>query len=622
MLPIEGFLKQCYQMGGSDLHVKTDTGKIYVRRNGELEQLEGVPHFTEAEFLLAMEKVLRPAQMEKFNDTFELDFALEVPGVSRFRGNLFKQRNTSQAIFRVIPFEIQGIDDLQLPELCRDLLKMPRGLILVTGPAGSGKSTTLAAMIDEINRNQPVHIMTVEDPVEFVHDDHVALINQREIDVDTMSFANALKYVLRQDPDVILVGEMRDLETVHLAITAAETGHLVFGTLHTVDALQTVDRIVDVFPQHQQQQIRMQLSVNLLGVISQTLIPRKDNRGRIAAFEVLNCTSAVRNLIRENKSYQISSIMQTGARFKMQTLDQGLAKLVERGLVDIEVAKFRAKDPSEFMRIVSSGKKPMPTAPTKPAPSQPGQPVVPQQQRPVVNQEPAKPAPQVQIAPTPAPQPVAEVKPEPVKIETLPPAAKVEPAPEILDIQREDAKVDASQPVIEIKRDDSLLASPPKAPTPVEAPKPQEQPAAQKPAPQPVQPAPQPQPVQPAPQPVQQPQQPAASAAEEKQPAYQSGAARRVLPGQMKPAEQPSRNDDVLLEPPAPRQPAAQAQPQVVRQDPVLKPTEAPMRSLDPILKPIDPPTKKIDPPGRKPDPEIDQPKKKGFFASIFGSKD
>lgn len=326
-----------------------------MRIHGELIELEDVPSFDEKSFMAAMKSLLREQQVKRFEESFELDFALEVPGVSRFRGNMFRQRGTPQAIFRVIPFEIQSMDDLALPDLCYDLIERPRGLVLVTGPAGSGKSTTLASMIDSINRSQAVHIVTVEDPVEFVHDDHTALINQRELDIDTLSFANALKYVLRQDPDVILVGEMRDLETIHLAITAAETGHLVFGTLHTVDALQTVDRIVDVFPQHQQQQIRMQLSVNLLGVISQTLVPRKDKRGRTAAFEVLNCTPAIRNLIRENKTYQISSIIQTGARQKMQTLDQGLAKLVERGLIDIEVARSKAKDAAEFMRIVSLG---------------------------------------------------------------------------------------------------------------------------------------------------------------------------------------------------------------------------------------------------------------------------
>lgn len=355
LLNVSELLARCVQLDGSDLHLKTDTGKVYVRVHGDLVELEDVEPFDEKSFMLAMKGLLREQQLKRFEDSFELDFALEVPGVSRFRGNMFRQRGTPQAIFRVIPFEIQSMDDLALPDLCYDLIERPRGLVLVTGPAGSGKSTTLASMIDSINRSQEVHIVTVEDPVEFVHDDHTALINQRELDIDTLSFANALKYVLRQDPDVILVGEMRDLETIHLAITAAETGHLVFGTLHTVDALQTVDRIVDVFPQHQQQQIRMQLSVNLLGVISQTLVPRKDKRGRTAAFEVLNCTPAIRNLIRENKTYQISSIIQTGAKQKMQTLDQGLARLVERGLIDIEVARSKAKDAAEFMRIVSLG---------------------------------------------------------------------------------------------------------------------------------------------------------------------------------------------------------------------------------------------------------------------------
>jgi twitching motility protein PilT len=223
-------------------------------------------------------------------------------------------------------------------------------------------------MVDRINRTQPVHIVTVEDPVEFIHEDHVALINQRELEVDTNSFANALKYVLRQDPDVILVGEMRDLETIHLAITAAETGHLVFGTLHTVDAVQTVDRIVDVFPTSTQQQVRMQLSVNLVGVVSQTLIRRADGRGRVAAYEVLVANSAVRNLIRENKTYQIGSLIQTGARAKMQTLDQSLSRLVERGLVTKEDARSRAKDPFEFDRLVALADEPSGAALTGPIP--------------------------------------------------------------------------------------------------------------------------------------------------------------------------------------------------------------------------------------------------------------
>ncbi|MBX3114977.1 MAG: type IV pilus twitching motility protein PilT [Fimbriimonadaceae bacterium] len=352
---IEELLRRCVSMNGSDLHIKTDTGTVYVRVYGELYPLEDVPHFTDQDFREAVSDLLRPDQVARFDKDLELDFALEIAGVSRFRGNLFQQREHAQAVFRVIPFEIASMEDLNLPQACYDFIERPRGLVLVTGPAGSGKSTTLAAMIDRINRNEDLHIVTVEDPIEFVHDDHVALINQRELDVDTLSFANALKYVLRQDPDVILVGEMRDLETIHLAITAAETGHLVFATLHTVDALQTVDRIVDVFPQHQQQQIRMQLSVNLLGVVSQSLVKRKDGRGRVAAFEILNATSAVRNLIRENKSYQIGSIIQTGAKQKMQTLDQSLARLVEAGLVDMEEAKSKAKDRAEFLRIVDVG---------------------------------------------------------------------------------------------------------------------------------------------------------------------------------------------------------------------------------------------------------------------------
>lgn len=353
MSRIKELLIRCVEMEGSDLHLKIDTGKLYVRVHGDLVHLEDEPAFSEEQFKKDLFALLRPEQIKKFEQDLELDFAYEIPSVSRFRGNVFQQRNTVQAVFRVIPYQIQSMNDLHLPAACWDFIERPRGLVLVTGPAGSGKSTTLAAMVDQINRTQRVHIMTVEDPVEFVHDNHVALINQRELDVDTLSFSNALKYVLRQDPDVILVGEMRDLETIHLAITAAETGHLVFATLHTVDAVQTVDRIIDVFPIYQQQQVRMQLSVNLVGVVSQTLVKRSDGRGRAAAFEVLVATGAVRNLVREKKLYQINSIIQTGARAKMQTLDQSLVSLVDRGLVSIQEARLRAKDPSEYDRLVS-----------------------------------------------------------------------------------------------------------------------------------------------------------------------------------------------------------------------------------------------------------------------------
>ncbi len=354
MQRINDLLKRCVDMEGSDLHFKCDTGKVYVRVHGDLQQLEDEPHFSDAEFREQLSTILRPEQMSRFDRELELDFAYEIKGISRFRGNAYQQRNHLQAAFRVIPYHINNMEDLQLPQACYDFIQRPRGLVLVTGPAGSGKSTSLAAMVDRINKTKTDHIVTVEDPIEFVHDNHVSLINQRELEVDTLSFANALKYVLRQDPDVILVGEMRDLETIHLAITAAETGHLVFATLHTVDAVQTVDRIVDVFPMHQQQQVRMQLSVNLVGVISQTLVKRKDGRGRAAAFEVLCATGAVRNLVRENKTYQIASLIQTGGKQKMQTLDQSLVKLVEMGIVNLDDARSRAKDAGEFDRLMET----------------------------------------------------------------------------------------------------------------------------------------------------------------------------------------------------------------------------------------------------------------------------
>lgn len=356
MLDIAPLLRRTVEMEGSDLHFKTDTGKAYIRVHGELIEIEDLPHFTDAEFRHALFEHLKPEQVVKFIESQELDFAVEIVGLSRFRGNAYMQRGHVQGVFRVIPYEIQGMEALNLPAACYDFINRPRGLVLVTGPAGSGKSTSLAAMIDRINRTQPVHIMTIEDPIEFVHDDHMALVNQRELEVDTNSFANALKYVLRQDPDVILVGEMRDLETIHLAITAAETGHLVFGTLHTVDAVQTVDRIVDVFPIHQQQQIRMQLSVNLVGVISQTLVRTVDGNGRVAAFEVLVANSAVRNLVRENKTYQISSLIQTGGKAKMHTLDQYLAALVAKEKITMQDAMLKSKDPAEFGRLLALGK--------------------------------------------------------------------------------------------------------------------------------------------------------------------------------------------------------------------------------------------------------------------------
>lgn len=349
---IQDLLTKTVNMDGSDLHFKTDTGKIYVRVYGELVQLEDEPPFTSDDFQTALFEMFSKDQVARYYKEHDLDFAVEIPGVARFRGNVYQQRGCTQAAFRVIPYTVRSMEELQLPEAAFDFISKPRGLVLITGPAGSGKSTSLAAMIDRINSTEACHIVTVEDPIEFVHEDKKALVHQRELYEDTLTFYNALKFVLRQDPDVILVGEMRDLETIHQAITSAETGHLVFATLHTVDAVQTVDRVIDVFPTHQQQQIRMQLSVNLIGVLSQTLLKRADGRGRIAAYETLIATNAIRNLIRENKSYQINSMIQTGMKQKMITLDQSIANLVARGLVKLEDARARAKDIHEFDRLI------------------------------------------------------------------------------------------------------------------------------------------------------------------------------------------------------------------------------------------------------------------------------
>ncbi len=368
MQSLKDLLEFTVRSEGSDLHLKADSVP-YVRIYGDLQPIGNEIYAPEKIEEMLLEAVGRD-EWEMFKRDLELDFATDIAGVARFRGNIYQQRNRVQAAFRVIPHHITTLEELAAPPVCWDFASRPRGFVLVTGPAGSGKSTTQAAMIDYINKNRTEHIVTVEDPIEFVHEDIRSHINQREVLHDTLTFANALKFVLRQDPDVILVGEMRDLETIQLAITAAETGHLVFGTLHTVDAVQTVDRVIDVFPMHQQQQIRMQLSVNMVGVISQTLVKRKDGKGRVAAFEMLVASPAVRNLIRENKSYQIGSIIQTGAKQGMQTLDQSLAKLVGAGLVTEQDAGAKAKDFGEFRRLLVGTKPPEPsTAPTVANPS-------------------------------------------------------------------------------------------------------------------------------------------------------------------------------------------------------------------------------------------------------------
>jgi twitching motility protein PilT len=280
----------------------------------------------------------------------EVDLSYNVDGLSRFRVNMFWQRGKVGAVFRVIPFKIRTIDDLRLPQVTKRLCLLPRGLLLVTGPTGSGKSTSLAAMIDHININKKLHIMTIEDPIEYVHQDKTCIINQRELGSDTHTFADALRHVLRQNPDVILVGEMRDLETIQLAITAAETGHLVMSTLHTNDAAQTIDRIVDVFSPDQQAQIRTQLSVTIQGVVSQTLLPKKDGSGRVAAFEVMVATPAIRTLIRDGKSHQLPMDIQTGAELGMQSMDGCLLNLLREGVIDWEHAVGKSSNVNEFQR--------------------------------------------------------------------------------------------------------------------------------------------------------------------------------------------------------------------------------------------------------------------------------
>ncbi len=347
---LDQLLQACVDNQGSDLHLKADSPPL-VRIHGDLMQLDLDPlNADEVRWLCY--SILSDTQKARFEEEFELDFAYEIKGLARFRGNLYVQRGNVGGAYRVIPYEIKTIDALGLPAICKTLSERPRGLVLVTGPAGSGKSTTQAAMIDYINRNRAEHVITVEDPVEFVHEDKHSLINQRELDTDTLSFKIALRQALREDPDVILIGEMRDLETIALAITAAETGHLVFGTLHTTDAVQTVDRAIDVFPTYQQQQVRMQMSVNLLGVISQTLVKRADGQGRVAAFETLVAIPAVRNLIRESKTYQIGSIIQTGHRHGMQTLDQSLAELVHSKQVTYQDALAKASNILEFKALM------------------------------------------------------------------------------------------------------------------------------------------------------------------------------------------------------------------------------------------------------------------------------
>ncbi len=348
---IDDLLRLMLQRGGSDLHV-TVGSPPGIRQRGDIIPIESVKPLSQRDTMEMILSLLSEEQRRRFETELELDFAYSIPGVSRFRANVFQQRNSMGAVFRVIPIEIPTMQDLGLPKVCQVLAERPRGLVLVTGPTGSGKSTTLAAMIDHINETRPVHIITLEDPIEFMHRNKRAFINQREVGEDTHSFSSALKRVLRQDPDVILVGEMRDLETISAAITAAETGHLVLATLHTTGGPETVDRVIDVFPPHQQQQVRMQLSTTLEGVLSQTLLRSTDGRSRVMAMEIMLGIPAISNLIREGKTHQMETIIQGGAQLGMQTLDQHLKTLLNQGKVTFEEAVSKAKNPRELANMV------------------------------------------------------------------------------------------------------------------------------------------------------------------------------------------------------------------------------------------------------------------------------
>src|SRR5437764_954757 len=336
----------------SDLHITAGAPPM-LRTRGRLVQMEGYPVLTPTETREIVYSILSNAQRQKFENNWQLDFAYQIPGKARFRVNAYFQRSAVGAAFRLIPFEVVPLETLGLPPVVADFATKPRGLVLVTGPTGSGKSTTLASLVDVINSSREEHIMTIEDPIEFLHQHKKCIVNQRELGSDATSFADALRAALRQDPDVILVGEMRDLETISTAITAAETGHLVFATLHTQDTPQTIDRIIDVFPPAQQPQIRVQLSTTLQGVVTQQLLQTADGRGRCVACEILIVTAAVRHLIREGKVHQIYTVMQTGSQAGMQTMDASVADLLRQGRISKLVASQAAHNPEDMRRLIA-----------------------------------------------------------------------------------------------------------------------------------------------------------------------------------------------------------------------------------------------------------------------------
>jgi twitching motility protein PilT len=353
--PLSDLLRRMVDSGGSDLHITTNSPPR-IRVHGELKPCEDLPLLGPGDSKQLCYSILTDAQKHRFEENLELDFSFGIKNMARFRGNLFHQRGAVAGVFRVVPFEIKTFEQLGLPNILRKLCEKPRGLVLVTGPTGSGKSTTLATMLDLINSTRHEHMITIEDPIEFVHPHKKCLVNQREVNSDTHSFANSLRSALREDPDVVLIGEMRDLETIEAALRIAETGHLTFGTLHTNSAASTINRIIDVFPAHQQSQIRAQLSMVIEGILCQSLLVRKDGKGRVMAMEILIPNSAIRNLIREDKVHQIYSAMQTGQeRYGMQTFNQSLYALYQQKLIDVETALNRSSNKDELQDMMNRG---------------------------------------------------------------------------------------------------------------------------------------------------------------------------------------------------------------------------------------------------------------------------
>ncbi len=354
-ISLSELLRKLSELRGSDLHLTTGSPP-QVRVDGHLRPLEGYRLLTSSDTKQLAYSVLTDAQKHRFEENLELDFSFGVKGLSRFRANLFNQRGAVGAVFRAIPYEIKSFEELGLPPIVKQMCDKPRGLILVTGPTGSGKSTTLAAMIDKINKDRREHILTIEDPIEFLHNHKSCVVNQREVNADTHGFAQALRTALRQDPDVVLVGEMRDLETIESALRIAETGHLTLATLHTNSAASTINRIIDVFPSDQQSQIRAQLSLVLEGIMCQALLPRAEGGGRVMALEIMVPNSAIRNLIREDKVHQIYSMMQTGQdKYGMQTFNQALATLYHKRLITAETAIQRSSNVDELKELMERG---------------------------------------------------------------------------------------------------------------------------------------------------------------------------------------------------------------------------------------------------------------------------